>query len=109
MTGRIAAAVGAVVLVGGLIVGGRLLRATGHSPEPPHRSQSRAAPSSAGARTLSPSWSITAVRGHALHGQPRYLVTSVQAHGMIMSAATGKVVARIRRPERYFLIDGVAA
>jgi hypothetical protein len=28
---------------------------------------------------------------------------------MIMSAATGKVVARIRRPERYFLIDGVAA
>jgi hypothetical protein len=24
---------------------------------------------------------------------------------MIMSAATGKVVARIRRPERYFLID----
>jgi hypothetical protein len=109
MTGRIAAAVGAVVLVGGLIVGGRLLRTTGHSPEPPHRSQSSAAPSSAGARTLSPSWSITAVRGHALHGQPRYLVTSVQAHGMIMSAATGKVVARIRRPERYFLIDGVAA
>jgi hypothetical protein len=28
---------------------------------------------------------------------------------MIMSAATGKVVARIRRPERSFLIDGVAA
>lgn len=103
----LAAAGTMLALLAGLIVGGRLLRSTGHSPAPAHHSRSLPAPSPTGRPAPTPSPSLSTVPGHALHGRPRYLVTSVEAHGAVRSTATGKLVARITSPERNFLIDGV--
>ncbi len=116
----LAAAVAVLALLAGLVAGGRLLR--GDRPEPAHPSHSLPAPSPTGQPIPSPtgqptpsptgqptpSPSLSAVRGHGLRRQPRYLVTSVQAHGAIRSAATGSVVARIAPPDRFVSIDGLA-
>lgn len=40
---------------------------------------------------------------------PKYLVTVQAAHGYVVSVATGRTIAEIPPPVRYYLIEGVAA
>ncbi|MGN6791328.1 MAG: hypothetical protein ACTHJW_02945 [Streptosporangiaceae bacterium] len=101
----VAAALVLAVLVGGT-AGWWLLRPNGRSLGPARHGHSRPVPSQAD--RAAPSASLSPVPENALHSQPRYLVTSVQAHAAIRSASTGKVVARVKAPEHYFHTCGLA-
>jgi hypothetical protein len=91
----VAAAASMLALVGVLIVVGQIL--PGPSRTPVSGTSSPPMPVTSGP-PLAPS-----------PGQPAFIVESVEGQGYVSASATGRVVARIRPPERDFAFVGVAA